>query len=146
MYQHSVLALSFVSFNFFFLSPPLRLLCVLFSIRALALAAWSSFCAGGARCGVEKSKGLSRAVPQSQGPNPDCCWMESNSDLHLQGIYCLLQENTEAVGVLLCRHLQVPWVFPPAMTQTGSEDVSAWSRLRGILVSTVTFLVLPEIE
>lgn len=80
-------------------------------------------------------------------PSGFCCQMESNSVLHLQrGATCLLWEKTEAVGVLLCRHLQVPWVFPPAMTQRGSEDVSAWSRLRGILVLTVTFLFLPGIE
>lgn len=36
---------------------------------------------------------------------------------------CLLQEKTEAVGVLLD-----PWVFPPAMTHRSPEDGSAWSR------------------
>lgn len=46
-----VLALASVIFILFFLScyaPPLRLLYVLFSIRALALAAWGSFPARGA--------------------------------------------------------------------------------------------------
>lgn len=37
---------------------------------------------------------------------------------------CLLQEKTESVGVPLDRHLQDPWVFPPAMTHRGSEDGS----------------------
>lgn len=43
---------------------------------------------------------------------------------------CLLQENTEAVGVFLDRHLQDPWVFPPAVLHRGSEGGRAWSRHR----------------
>lgn len=52
---------------------------------------------------------------------------------------CLLQEKTEAVGVLLDGHLQEPWVFPPAMPHRGSEGGSAGAG-PAILVLSAAFL------